>query len=390
MTSELGSSSGPGSASDAVTVKKGRAELSAEERYYLASQWQMMWHKFRRHKLAIVGGVVLLVLYLSAIFADFLAPYPKEIRFEKFAYRPPTPVHLFDKEGKFRGPFVYGTTKERNMETLEAIYTVDTSAVYPLRFFVQGEPYDVFGLFETGIRLFGVEEPGAIFLFGTDSLGRDLFSRIVHGARLSLSIGLVGVGLSFLIGVTLGGISGYFGGVVDLVIQRMIEFLTSIPTIPLWLALSAALPKDWSIVKVYFGIGIILSLVDWGALARVVRGKFLELRELDYVLAARVSGVSEWSIIRVHLVPNFASYLIVHVTLSIPGMILGETALSFLGLGLRSPAVSWGVLLEKAQNIASVAIYWWTLVPALFLVITVMAFNFLGDGLRDAADPYKQ
>ena len=388
--SEFGSSNGLGTESDAVVVKKGDTELSAEERYYLASQWQMMWQKFRRHKLAIVGGVVLLILYLLAIFADFLAPYPKEIRFEKFAHRPPTPVHLFDEDGKFRGPFVYGTTKERNMETLEAIYTVDTSAVYPLCFFVQGEPYSVLGLFETGIRLFGVEEPGAIFLFGTDNLGRDLFSRIAHGARLSLSIGLIGVSLSFLIGVTLGGISGYFGGVVDTIIQRIIEFFISIPTTPLWIALAAALPKDWSVVRIYFGIVVILSLVGWGGLARVVRGKFLELRELDYVLAARVSGVSEWSIIRVHLVPNFASYLIVDLTLAIPGMILGETALSFLGLGLRSPAVSWGVLLEKAQNIASIAIYWWTLVPALFVIITVMAFNFLGDGLRDAADPYRQ
>jgi peptide/nickel transport system permease protein len=377
-----------GSASDAVTAKKGHAELSAEERYYLASQWQMMWRKFRRHKLAIIGSAVLLALYLSAIFADFLAPYPKEIRFEKYAYRPPTPVHFFD-QGRFRGPFVYGTTKERDMTTLEAIYTVDTSTVYPLRFFVQGEPYSVLGLFETGLRLFAVEEPGAVFLFGTDNLGRDLFSRIVHGARLSLSIGLVGVGLSFLIGVTSGGISGYFGGVVDTIIQRAIEFLISIPTTPLWLALSAALPKDWSVVRVYFGIGIILSLMGWGGLARVVRGKFLELRELDYVLAARVAGVSEWSIIWVHLVPNFASYLIVELTLAIPGMILGETALSFLGLGLRAPAVSWGVLLEKAQNIASIAVYWWTLVPALFVMITVMAFNFVGDGLRDAADPYK-
>ncbi len=388
--SELESSSGLESASEAVAVKKGRRELSAEERYYLASQWQLMWQKFRRHKLAMIGGVVLLVLYLSAIFADFVAPYPKEIRFEKFGYHPPTPVRLFDEDGKFRAPFVYGTSKERDMETLEAIYTVDTSAVYPIRFLVQGVPYSVLGLFKTGIRLFGVEETGVIFLFGTDSLGRDLFSRVVHGARLSLSIGLVGVGLSFIIGVTLGGISGYFGGVVDTIIQRAIEFLISIPTIPLWIALGAALPKDWSVVQVYFGIVIILSLVGWGGLARVVRGKFLELRELDFVLAARTSGVSEWSIIRVHLVPNFASYLIVDLTLAIPAMILGETALSFLGLGLRSPAVSWGVLLEKAQNIASVAIYWWTLVPAVFVVITVMAFNFLGDGLRDAADPYKQ
>jgi len=378
------------SSSDDATEKERRGELSAEERYYMASQWQRMWQKFRRHKLAMIGGVVLIILYLSAIFADFVAPYPKEVRFEKYGYHPPTPPRLIDEEGNFIGPFVYGTTKERDMNTLEAIYTVDTSTIYPIHFFVRGAPYSVLGLFELDIHLFGVEDPGVIFLFGTDNLGRDLFSRVLHGGRLSLSIGLVGVGLSFIIGLTMGGISGYFGGVVDTVIQRAIEFLISIPTIPLWIALGAALPKDWSVVQVYFGIVVILSLVGWGGLARVVRGKFLELRELDFVLAARTSGLTEWSIIRVHLIPNFASYLIVDLSLAIPAMILGETALSFLGLGLRSPAVSWGVLLEKAQNIASVAIYWWTLVPAVFVVITVIAFNFVGDGLRDAADPYKQ
>ena len=388
--SELGSSSGLGSASDAVTVKPEREELSAEERYYLASQWQLMWHKFRRHKLAMVGGAILTILYLSAIFADFVAPYPKEIRFSEFPYRPPTPVHLFDDEGKLRGPFVYGTTKERNPDTFALEFTVDKEAVYPIRFFTHGEPYKLLWLIETDIRLFGVDEPGGVFLFGTDLIGRDLFSRVLHGGRLSLSIGLVGVSLTFFIGLTLGGLSGYFGGVVDNVIQRIIEFLLSVPTTPLWLALGATLPADWPPSRTYFGIGIILSLVGWGGLARVVRGKFLELRELDYVLAARVSGVSEWSIIWVHLIPNFASYLIVDVTLAIPGMILGETALSFLGLGLRSPAVSWGVLLEASQNIASVAIYWWAIIPALFVVVTVLAFNFLGDGLRDAADPYRQ
>ena len=382
--SELGSSSG------AVAAKPERARLSAEERYYLASQWQLMWQKFRRHKLALIGAAVLAVLYLAAIFADFLAPYRKEIRFTDFSYRPPTVVHLFDVDGTFRGPFVYGTTKERRPVTLELVYEEDKATRHPIRFFARGEPHKLLGLIKTDIYLFGVEEPAGVFLFGTDGIGRDIFSRVLHGARLSLSIGLVGVGMSFLIGVTLGGISGYFGGAVDTVIQRIIEFLLSVPTTPLWLALSAALPADWSVVKVYFGIVVILSLVGWGGLARVVRGKLLELRELDYVLAARVAGVSEWSIIRVHLVPNFASYLIVSTTNAIPGMILAETALSFLGLGLRSPAVSWGVLLEKAQNLAAVAIYWWTVIPALFVVMAVMAFSFVGDGLRDAADPYKQ
>lgn len=376
--------------SEAIAVKPEHAELSAEERYYLASQWQLMWQKFRRHKLAIVGGTVLIILYLAAIFADFFSPYAKEIRFSDFSYRPPTAVHLFDDESNLQRPFVYGVTSTRDLTNLRLVYEEDKTTLIPVRFFVHGVPYKLLWLFETDIHLFGVEEPGGVFLFGTDGIGRDLFSRVLHGARLSLSIGLVGVSLSFLIGVTLGGLSGYFGGVVDNVIQRIIEFLISIPTTPLWLALSAALPPDWPVVRVYFGIGIILSLVGWGGLARVVRGKFLELRELDYVLAARVSGVSEWSIIRVHLIPNFASYLIVDITLAIPGMILGETALSFLGLGLRSPAVSWGVLLEKAQNLAAVAAYWWTMVPALFVIITVLALNFLGDGLRDAADPYKQ
>ena len=366
-----------------------RPKRTAEERYYLASQWQLMWQKFRRHKLAIIGGTVLAILYLSALFADFVTPYSATLRFEAYPYRPPTGIHLYDENGQFIGPFVYGTTAERDPETLEKVYVADKSLIYPIGFLVAGETHKILGLFETDLRLFGVAEPGGIFLFGTDSIGRDIFSRTIYAARLSLSIGLVGVALSFIIGVVLGGVSGYFGGVIDTVIQRVIEFMISIPTIPLWIALSASLPRDWSVVRVYFGIVIILSLVSWGGLARVVRGKFLELRELDYVLAARVANVSEWNIIRVHLIPNFASYLIVHLTLAVPEVILGETALSFLGLGLRAPAVSWGVLLEKAQNIHSVAIYWWTIIPAVFVIVTVLAFNFLGDGMRDAADPYK-
>jgi len=373
-----------------VPLKPLRETSSDEERYYLASQWQLMRRKFRRHKLAIIGGIILVVLYVAAIFADSLTPYTKEARLESYPYCRPTLIHLLDDGGSLRRPFVYGIKSARDMTTLQRIYEEDRAVRHPVRLFVHGAQYKLLGLIETDIHLFGVEEPGVIFLFGTDSIGRDLFSRTVHAARLSLSIGLVSVGISFVIGVTLGGVSGFFGGAVDMVIQRAIELLISIPTIPLWLALSAALPRDWPITRVYFGIGIILSLVGWGGLARVVRGKFLELRELDYVLAARVSGVKEWTIIHRHMIPNFASYLIVNLTLAIPGMILGETALSFLGLGLRSPAVSWGVLLEKAQNIHSVAMYWWTVIPAVFVVITVIAYNFLGDGLRDAADPYKQ
>ena len=372
-----------------MPAKPKPAALTAEERYYLASQWQLMWVKLRRHKLALIGGGVLAVLYLGAILADFWAPYSAESRFTAADYRPPTALHVIDTEGGWHAPFVYDMTSARDPTTLARVHVEDTSQRYAIRLFVHGEPRKLLGLIDTDVHLFGVDEPAEIFLFGTDSIGRDIFSRTLYAARLSLSIGLLGVAISFLLGVTLGGISGYFGGAIDTLIQRVIEFLISVPTIPLWIALGAALPRDWSVIRVYFGIVVILSLVGWGGLARVVRGKLLELRELDYILAARVAGVREPEIIRTHLLPNFASYLIVHVTLSIPDMILAETALSFLGLGLRAPAVSWGVLLEKAQNIQSVAIYWWTMIPALFVVMTVLAFNFLGDGLRDAADPYK-
>ena len=357
--------------------------------YYLASQWQLMWQKFRRHKLAMLGGVIMLTLYTAALFADFVTPYTPEQRFPDLTYHPPAALRVLDAQGRLQRPFVYQTIGERNLDTLALTYRVDQNVRIPVRFFARGEAHKVLGVFPTDRHLFSVDAPAGLFVFGTDKLGRDVFSRAIYAARLSLSVGLLGVGLSFAIGVTLGGISGYFGGAVDTFIQRVIEFLISVPTIPLWIALSAALPREWTVVQVYFGIVIILSLVGWGGLARVVRSKLLELREQDYVLAARVAGVSEADIIRVHLLPNFASYLIVSLTLDIPGVILGETALSFLGLGLRPPAVSWGVLLQDAQNVHSIALYWWLVIPALFVVLTVLAFNFLGDGLRDAADPYK-
>ncbi len=358
------------------------------DRYYLASQWQLMWHKFRRHRLALIGGAIMLVLYTAAILADLVTPYLPEQRFPDLTYHPPSAIRVFD-QGRLRLPFLYHTLAVRDPSTLGLSYTVDQTVTIPVRFLARGEPHKLLGLIPTDRHLFSVDAPNGIFVLGTYKLGRDVFSRTIYAARLSLSVGLIGVALSFLIGITLGGIYGYFDGAVDTLIQRVIEFLIAIPTIPLWIALSAALPRNWSVVQVYFGIVIILSLVGWGGLARVVRSKLLELRELDYVLAARVAGVSEADIIRVHLLPNFASYLIVSLTLDIPGVILGETALSFLGLGLRAPAVSWGVLLQDAQNIHSIALYWWTVTPALFVVVTVLAFNFLGDGLRDAADPYK-
>ena len=362
--------------------------MSAEERYYMASQWQLMWRKFRKHKLALLGGSILAVFYVLAIFCEFFSPYDIYKRYPDYIYCPPQRVHFFDRQGFHPRPFVYGMKQEMDPVTWETKFTEDKAKKYPICFFVRGDEYKLWNLFKAEVHLFGTKE-GTVFLFGTDEMGRDLFSRDLHAARLSLSIGLVGVALSFVIGIILGGVSGYYGGSADMIIQRVIEFLICIPTLPLWMALSVALPKDWSIVKVYFGITVILSLVGWGGLARVVRGKFLELREEDFAMAAKIAGATEGRIIARHLVPSFLSYLIVNITLSIPGMILGETALSFLGLGLRPPAVSWGVLLQKAQNIRTVAMYPWLLIPALFVIITVLAFNFLGDGLRDAADPYK-
>ncbi len=360
----------------------------AAERYYIASQRELIWRKFRKHKIAMLSSVLLGILYLSATFADFIAPYDVTAR-TSFRYAPGQPIALVGSN--YTGLQVYGYKQTNDPKTLRTIFDVDSTKSYPIKFFVKGYEYRLLGLFPTNIHLFGVEGSKAtIFLFGTDELGRDLFSRIFAALRVSLFIGLVGVALSFVIGVVLGGISGYFGGIPDIIIQRLIDLILSIPTIPLWLALSASLPAYWPSTTVFFGITLILSLIGWCGVARIVRGKFLELREEDYVTAAIVAGATNRRIIFRHLVPAFASYLIVQLTLSIPQIILGETSLSFLGLGIRSPAVSLGTLLEDAQNIRVVVLYPWLLIPALFLILIVLAFNFLGDGLRDSVDPYKQ
>jgi peptide/nickel transport system permease protein len=367
-----------------------KRKLTAEERYYMASQWELMRRKFKKHKPANISAVILLLLYAGAIFCGFVAPYDVGRRDSDYLYAPPQKITFYNEEGRLGlQPYVYGYTRERNPDTFKLEFTIDEGKKFPLQFFRQGDPYTLLGFIRTDIHLFGVDEPGYFHVMGTDKLGRDIFSRIWYGARISLTIGLIGVTLSFILGCLIGGISGYYGGTVDIIVQRVIEFLISIPTIPLWMALAAAIPRYWPQYRVYFAITIILSLVGWCGLARVVRGKLISLREEDYVLAARLSGQPDMRIIVGHLLPAFMSYLIVNLTLAIPGMILGETALSFLGLGLRPPVVSWGVLLYEAQQVAVVILYPWLLYPGLFVILTVLAFNFLGDGLRDAADPYR-
>lgn len=361
-----------------------------EEKYYLASQWQLIWRKFKRHKLALIGGVIILILYFIALFCEFLSPYTMESRFDEYKNTPPTKIYFFDEKGRFSRPYIYKVKQKLNPKTFRYEFEEDRSQKYYIYLLKRGESYKFWGILQSNLHFFGTEDDAPIFLFGTDALGRDLFTRCLYGARVSLSVGLVGIFLSFSIGLILGGISGYYGDKIDELIQRTIDFLISIPSIPIWMALSAALPRDWPIIKTYFAITLILSLVSWCGLARVVRGKLLSLREEEFTIAARLAGASEWRIITRHLLPSFASHLIVSITLSIPGMILGETALSFLGLGLRPPAVSWGVLLQDAQKLESVAVYPWRIIPTVFVILTVLAFNFLGDGLRDAADPYSR
>ena len=358
------------------------------ERYYMAPQWQLIWWKFKRHRLALISGILLLLFYLSVFISEMLAPYNLHHRHTNFIYAPPQAVHWFH-EGEFVGPFVYGYSFKLNMETLQREYTADPNAVQPLRFFCLGDEYKWWGLISGSFHFVCPAENGTMFLLGTDRLGRDVLSRIIYGARISLTIGIVGIAISFLLGIIIGGLAGYYGGWVDNVIQRLIEIIRSFPEIPLWMSLSAILPVTWSPLLVYFGITIILGLLDWPGLARAVRSKLLSLREEDFCTAAQLMGASPRRIIGRHLLPSFASHLIASATLSIPSMILGETALSFLGLGLRPPITSWGVLLAEAQNINVVVLYPWLMLPVLPVIIVVLAFNFLGDGLRDAADPYK-
>jgi peptide/nickel transport system permease protein len=359
-----------------------------QERFYLASQWMLMWWKFKRHRVAVVSGIILLLMYGSTLVTEVLVPYNLHSRHTDFIYAPPQSVHWIH-EGHFVGPFVYALKKTLNMETLRRDYTEDKSRPYPVRFFCSSDPYAFWGMVDMSFHLVCPEEGSTLFLLGSDRLGRDVLSRIFHGARISLTIGLLGIAISFALGLIIGGIAGYFGGWADLLIQRLIEIIRSFPELPLWMALSAVLPVTWSPILIYFGITGILAMLEWTGLARAVRSKLLALREEDYCTAARLMGAKPKRIIARHLLPGFMSHLIASATLSIPGMILGETALSFLGIGLRPPITSWGVLLNEAQNINVVALYPWLMLPVVPVIVVILAFNFFGDGLRDAADPYR-
>jgi peptide/nickel transport system permease protein len=368
-------------------------EERAIDRTAAASQWKLMWWNFRRHRLAMAGGIIVLLLYVVALVPDFLATTDPGKQNARAVFHPPQMIQLIEttEDGWRIRPHVQAMRLTRDRVTLAPTFTPDPNRKIYLGFFVEGYEYELLGLFTTSIHLFGPENPrDSVFLFGADRLGRDVYSRMMKAAQTSLFIGLIGVFLSLVIGLILGGISGYYGGRIDFVIQRVIEFVLSLPTIPIWLALGAALPQGWPPERIYLCITIILSLVGWAQLARVVRGRFLSLRTEDFVTAARLDGASEKRIIFRHMLPSFASHIIASITLAIPAMILAETALSFLGLGLQPPVISWGVLLREAQNIRSIATAPWLFAPGGAVVIAVLALNFLGDGLRDAADPYQK
>ena len=369
--------------------KAAKDKSASEEKVAVATQWQLMWWRFRKHKLAVAGTIVLILFYMVAFGADFLAYVDPEASEAQRSLMSPQPIHWFD-EGGFR-PYVYPQIGRRDPVTFKRVYVPDTSAKVYIEFFGHGFPYKFLGFIPMDIHFLSVKNAlpeETIFLMGTDMQGRDIWSRLMYGTRTSMTIGLVSVALSLFLGITLGGFSGYFGGILDTIVQRIIEILRSIPTIPLWMGLAAALPSSWSVNQIYFAITVIISLIGWTELARVVRGRFISLRQEDFIMAAELLGCSKPRIIFRHMVPSFISHIIAATTLAIPAMIISETSLSFLGLGLRPPAISWGVLLQDAQNVQALVISPWLLIPSIPIVIAVLAFNFMGDGVRDAADPY--
>lgn len=374
----------PGPATEAGLIEQ-------ESKIMVASQWKLMWWKLRRHKMAMISGVIVIFIYIVALFAEFFMVVPPDQYAANYTYAPPQTLHLLDNSsGSLQvGLYMSGYKVAIDAFSYRRTFEVDPTQKIPVQLFVKGFEYQVFGFIPADIHFIGpVNQGDPVYLMGADSLGRDLLSRMMAGTRISMSIGLMGVAVSLVLGILLGGISGYFGGWIDNVIQRIIEFLRSLPTIPLWMSLAAALPITWPPLAIYFGITLILSFIGWTGLARVVRGRFLALREEDFVLAARLDGHTQLEIIIQHMVPSFLSHIIASITLAIPGMILSETALSFLGLGLKPPVVSWGVLLQDAQNIRTVSTAPWLMIPGLAVVIAVLSLNFFGDGLRDAADPY--
>lgn len=388
----LDETEGPSTIAPAMVLKS--VPAGRDRSLAAASQWRLIWWRFRKNRLAVFGAVVLFGIYFSAIFADFLAPNSLEAHNSAYTYAPPQPLNFLDETsgGTDIGFYTYGYRMERDPDTFAESFAVDTSQRIPLGFFVHGAEYKLLGLIETDIHFFGPQTEGdPYYALGANAQGQDVFSRVIHGARISMSIGLIGVALSLVLGLLLGGISGYYGGAVDTGIQRLIEFLTSIPTIPLWMGLAAAIPPGWSPVSSYLAITVILSLLAWTELARVVRGRFLAMRREDFVTASVLDGAGPFRVMWRHMMPSFTSHIIASVTLAVPKMILAETTLSFLGLGLRAPVVSWGVLLQEGQNLRAITTApWLVIAPGFAVVISVLCLNFVGDGLRDAADPYRQ
>ena len=359
-------------------------------KYYTASQWQLIWWRFRKHRLSIVGITILSIFLIFALFPEFFAPYGPTQRNGENVFCPPSKIVFKNADGKFSPvPHVYGFKRERNKETLKMEYVVDETNVQPLKFFIKGEKYKLFGFLPGSIHLYGIDK-GYVHLWGTDNMARDVFSRTIFATRSSLSIGVLGLFIAFVIGLVIGGVSGYFGGWVDNFIQRLTEFIRSIPTYPLWMGVAAAMPKEWSPKTVYFMMTIILGFIGWTTLARRIRSQIIAIREADFIVAAKLCGASDMRIIFKHMIPTFISYIIVDLTISFPNMILSETSLSFLGLGLRPPVTSWGVLLKAAQNIDTIMSSPWMLIPSIFVILAVLSFSFVGDGLRDAADPYSE